>query len=137
MTHPLFTTLRRLRGAEALAVPAALFLFAGCSLDVTTPDVVPPEATASAAALPTLLAGAVGDFALAYSGYNNGNSGEGIVLNSGLFTDEFIGTDFFTSHIEIDTRHLSLPNSSNTGVLRNLMRALTSAQTTSQRYVDA
>jgi hypothetical protein len=137
MTHSIFTNARRVGRAVTVVLPAFLLAFGACSLDVTTPDVVPPEATAGAAALPTLLAGAVGDFAFAYSGYNNGNTGEGIVLNSGLFADEFIATDFFTSHIEIDSRALSVPNSSNTGVLRNLMRALTSAQTTSQRYVDA
>jgi hypothetical protein len=128
---------RRVGRAATLAVPAGALVFAACNLDVTTPDVIQPESTAGAGALPTLLAGAVGDFAYAYSGYNNGNNGEGIVLHSGLFADEFIAADFFSSHYEVDTRSVAVSNSSNTGVMRNLMRALTSAQATSQRYVDA
>jgi hypothetical protein len=78
----------------------------------------------------------VGDFAVAYTGVNNGNNGEGIVLNSGLFADEFISTDYFSSHVEIDTRKLTVANSSNNGVTRNLLRARTSAEATAKFYAD-
>lgn len=126
------------RGApRALLAAAGLLAFTACNLDVVTPDVVPPSATAGASALPTLLAGAVGDFAVAYAGINNGNSGEGIVLNSGLFTDEFTSADYFSTHIEVDGRRVQPPNSSNNGVMRSLFRALTSANSTGQRYIDA
>jgi hypothetical protein len=127
---------RHLGRAASVVLPSMLFLSA-CNLDVTTPDVIQPSSTAGAAALPTLLAGAVGDFAVAYSGFNNGNNGEGIVLHSGLFADEFIATDFFNTHYEVDTRTVNVSNGSNEVVLRRLMRALTSAQTTAQRYADA
>jgi hypothetical protein len=128
---------RRLGRAALAALPAGMLLFTGCKLDVLTPDIVQPSSLQGAPALPTQLAGAVGDFALAYSGYADGNNGEGIVLNSGLFADEFVATDFFSTHIEIDTRNLTVPNSSNTGVLRNLMRARTSAENTAAAYVAA
>jgi hypothetical protein len=128
---------RRIGRAALAALPASVLLFTGCNLDVLTPDIVQPTSLQGAAALPTQLAGAVGDFALAYSGYADGNSGEGIALNSGLFADEFVAADFFSTHIEIDTRNLTVPNSSNTNVLRNLMRARTSAENTSAAYVAA
>lgn len=119
------------------ALPAGALVFSACNLDVTTPDVVQPSSTQGAAALPTLLAGTVGDFAVAYSGYGSGNAGEGIVLNSGLFADEFITADYFNTHVEIDGRNLTPPNSSNEGVLRNLMRARTSAEATAAAYAGA
>lgn len=123
--------------ARILLATAGLAAVTACNLDVLTPDVVPPTATSGASALPTLLAGVVGDFAVAYSGVNNGNNGEGIVLNSGLFSDEFVAADYFSTHIEIDSREVHPPNASNTGVMRSLFRALTSADAASARYVSA
>ena len=113
---------------------AVLALAAACSLDVVTPTVVPPSATQGEAALPTLLAGSVGDFALAYGGYNNGNAGEGIALHSGLFADEFIAADYFSTHREVDRRLLTVSNGSNSTVTLHLMQALQSAQQTAQAY---
>jgi starch-binding outer membrane protein, SusD/RagB family len=133
MTH---TSTHHRAGRAALAL-AGLAAISACNLDVVTPDVVPPSATSGASALPTLLAGAVGDFAVAYAGVNNGNNGEGIVLNSGLFTDEFTSADYFSTHIEVDGRRVQPPNGSNTGVMRSLFRALTSANSTAARYVQA
>ena len=120
----------------AIVAGAALALSA-CNLDVLTPDVVPPSALAGASALPTLLAGAVGDFNVGYTGVNNGNSGEGIILNSGLFADEFVSADYFSTHVEIDARRVQVPNGSNNGVLRAIFRSVASASTTAQRYADA
>jgi hypothetical protein len=135
MTHRLISSrTRRLRRGRALVAAAGLLAFAACNLDVLTPDVVPPEATAGEGALPTLLAGAVGDFAAAYAGVNNGNSGEGLVLNSGLFTDEFVSADYFNTHIEVDSRDVHPSNGSNTTVMRRLFQALTSANNASARY---
>jgi hypothetical protein len=123
-------------GRAAIMVGAALALTA-CNLDVVTPDVVPPSSLAGASALPTLLAGASGDFSVAYTGVNNGNNGEGIILNSGLFADEFITADYFSTHVEIDARRVQTPNGSNNGVLQSLFRAVASANTTAQRFADA
>src|SRR4051795_10743389 len=90
---------RRLRlAAGTLAVGGAL---SACNLDVSTPDVVPPTAVEGAAALPTLLAGASGDFSVAYGGYSNGDNSDAIIQTSGLFTDEFIAADFFSTHVTI------------------------------------
>lgn len=125
---------RWLGRSRALIAVTGLAAFTACNLDVLTPDVVPPEATAGESALPTLLAGAVGDFAVAYAGINNGNNGEGLVLNSGLFSDEFVSADYFNTHLEIDTRDVHPPNASNTTVTRRLFQALTSANAASARF---
>jgi hypothetical protein len=132
--HPI--TRRPARTAR-LAPLALLALAAACNLDVSTPQVVLPAATQGEAALPTLLAGSVGDFAVAYAGYNNGNSGEGIVLNSGLFADEFVATDYFSTHRELDTRSVQVTNSSNGTVLLHLMQALRSSQNAAASYASA
>lgn len=127
----------RLRRGGALIAVTGLMAVTACNLDVITPTVVPPAATAGESALPTLLAGVVGDFAVAYAGINNGNNGEGLVLNSGLFSDEFVSADYFSTHLEIDTRDVHPPNSSNTGVMRSLFRAWTSANAASARYAES
>src|SRR5690242_18726672 len=83
----------------ALAVAAGL---GACNLDVSTPDVVPPGSVSGSTALPTLLAGASGDFSAAYGGYSNGDNSDAIIQTSGLFTDEFIASDFFSTHVTLD-----------------------------------
>lgn len=118
-------------GAVALAASLAL---SACNLDVSTPDVIPPEATAGAAALPTLLAGASGDFSVAFTGYSNGDNSDGIIHNSGLMSDEFIATDYFNTHVELDSRSVHPTNGAVTRVMRNLVRSIVSAQTTADRY---
>jgi hypothetical protein len=125
-------------GRAAMLSPLALLAFAnGCNLDVATPQVVLPDATQGVSALPTLLAGAAGDFAYAYAGFNSSNSGEGIVLNSGLFADEFIEADYFGSHKELDTRDVQVTNGSNGTVLLHLMQAWRSSQNAADRYAAA
>lgn len=132
MTH--HSMPRRLaRGPMSIAV-VALALTAACNLDVVTPTVVPPESTQGEGALNTLLAGAVGDFTVAYGGFNDGNAGEGIILHSGLFTDEFVSADYFATHREVDLRSLTSPNASNGAVTLHLMQALQSANRTADAY---
>ena len=127
-------TLKTSRGATRLLPVLALALAAGCNLDVVTPTVVPASAIQGEGALPTLLAGAVGDFTLAYGGYNNGNIGEGIALHGGLFADEFISADYFSTHREVDRRILTSTNASNSVVTLHLMQALQSAQRTAGAF---
>lgn len=97
-------------------VVAAIAL--GCNtneiLQVTDPDVARPEALQGAAALPTLRAGAIGNFGVAYNG---GAADVEQVHLSALLSDEFINTETFPTRIEIDQRAISLTNTSlaNTG----------------------
>src|SRR6266513_1547624 len=83
-------------------------------LQVTDPDVARPEALQGVAALPTLRAGAIGNFGVAYNG---GASDVEQVHLSGLLSDEFINTETFPTRIEIDQRAMSISNTSlaNTG----------------------
>src|SRR2546426_3578174 len=58
------------------ALTAAVLLEAGCHiLDVTNPDIVMPPSLNGSAALPTIRAGAIGDFAIGYSGSGAQGSG--------------------------------------------------------------
>jgi hypothetical protein len=132
------TAARHARRAFArVLLPAGVLAVAACNLDVSTPDVVQPGAAEGADALPTRLAGTVGDFAVAYSGYANGNNGDGLALISGLMADEFIATDYFDTHAQIDTRSLVPSNGTNSGVERNIMRAMVSAQATADAFAAA
>jgi starch-binding outer membrane protein, SusD/RagB family len=119
--------------AVALAVAGAL---GACNLDVSTPDVVPPEATQGLAALPTLLAGASGDFSVAYGGYSNGDNSDAIIQTSGLFTDEFIAADFFSTHVTIDSRDANPTNDIIGRVMRNIQRSITSSNNTAARFAQ-
>ncbi|HEX6628332.1 MAG TPA: hypothetical protein VF105_10265 [Gemmatimonadaceae bacterium] len=78
-------------------------------LQVTDPDVARPEALQGAAALPTLRAGAIGNFGVAYNG---GASDVEQVHLSALLSDEFINTETFPTRIEIDQRAISTTNTS-------------------------
>lgn len=85
----------------AAAVLACLPLI-GCGdiLNVDDPDVLKPDQLVGAAAIPTRVAGAVFDFAMAF----NGNFNNGLVPAQGLFTDEYIHAETFPDRLEIDRR---------------------------------
>ncbi len=125
------------RRASAAAAAVGLLALGGCSLDVLTPNVVPTSATVGESALTARLNGAIGDFTVGYSGYNDGNAGEGIALLSGLMADEFTATDYFDTHRQVDVRRVSPDNASNATVLRALYRALSGAQAAADAYVAA
>ena len=78
-------------------------------LKVNDPDVARPESLNGVTALPTLRAGAVGNFGVAYDG---GVSDVAQVHASALLSDEFINTETFPTRIEIDQRAVSLTNTS-------------------------
>ncbi|MFL5568510.1 MAG: hypothetical protein ACJ79B_12590 [Gemmatimonadaceae bacterium] len=102
----------RLTPARIALGLAALGLFA-CQTDeilqVTDPDVARPEALQGAAALPTLRAGAIGNFGVAYNG---GAADVEQVHLSALLSDEFINTETFPTRIEIDQRAITTTNTS-------------------------
>ena len=90
-----------------------------------------------ASALAARLNGALSDFTVGYSGFNDSNAGEGIALLSGLLSDEYTATDYFDTHRQIDVRRVAPDNSSNSAVLRQLYRALNGAQAAADAYVNA
>jgi starch-binding outer membrane protein, SusD/RagB family len=89
----------KLRGAAAALICLALI---GCGdiLEVDDPDVIKPDQLSDSAAIPTLVAGAVFDFAMAF----NGDFNNGLVPAQGLFTDEYIHSETFPDRLEIDRR---------------------------------
>lgn len=102
---------------------------AACNTDVTNPDVVKSSNLTGAGALPAQLAGAYGDFGIAYfgSGYSGtfilGQAQEGQILATGLFTDELHESDYYTNHLQIDTRLADRDNITTEDTYRQLQRA--------------
>ncbi len=118
-------------GLAALVAALALPLNGCHVLDVSTPDIVPVDNLNNAAALPTVRAGAIGDFGIAYDGSGaQGSSGttEGLVQLGGMLGDELINTETFPDRVQTDARQ-SDPNSATLGnVFANLSRARASAE---------
>jgi hypothetical protein len=104
-------------------------------LEVQDPDIVLPANLNTPTGLATLRAGAIGDFAFAYTG--NGGGTEGIVLMTGMFTDEYYHSGTFTTRREFDRRDVEDDNGTATGVFRNLQRARQSLETAAGAIQDA
>lgn len=115
----------------ALAATALMAAGGACHLlDVTTPDVVPADGLNDPLALPTIRAGAIGDFGIAYTGSGASGSGgtvEGQVLISGMLADEWINTETFPDRVQADARQVDRASGTFTTVFRNLGRAHLSA----------
>jgi len=94
-------------------------------LTVTDPDVARPEALTGVAAIPTLRAGVIGDYGVAYNG---SNADVEQVHMSAMISDEFINTETFPTRIEIDQRAMSLTNTSLNTTFYDLQRARASAE---------
>jgi hypothetical protein len=125
MTFPIL----RHAALGALAVGA----LAGCSLDVDTPDIVDPDNLTDETALPTLRAGAVGDFALAFAG-NDEAGDEGLILVGGLRADEFLNRDTFEERRDVDLGTARTDNGSLRDLFRNAQRARRSAEFASSAF---
>ncbi len=108
-----------LAGAVALAVSS-------CDttefLGVEDPDIINPSNVQSAAGANAVRVGALGRLNSASSG------GESLLLQGGLFTDEWINGDSFIGRQEIDQRTITVQNSFVTDATRALHRARLSAQ---------
>jgi hypothetical protein len=103
-------------------------------LQVTDPDVAKPPALAGNASIPVVYAGAIGDFAVSYSG-NTGNEGE--VGYSALLTDEYLNAETFPTRIEIDQRITTADNANIVAVYRATQRARASADFASTKIALA
>ena len=131
-------TNRSLRTARAalLAVVAV-----ACSpdriLQVEDIDVALPPAVQGVEALPSLLAGVIGDFGTAYNGGVQ-SSGLALDLNqvtlSGLISDELINTETFPTRIEVDQRQQQYQSN---GSLRDAYYAIQQARAAADRTSDA
>jgi hypothetical protein len=117
---------------------AAAAAFAGimvsCSpedlLEVEDIDVAFPETIENAEALPSVLAGALGNFGSALNGGGDIN----MVALSGLISDEYINTETFPTRIEVDQRRQQFTNGSLTGTFYSIQQARTSAELAADGY---
>src|SRR5439155_25934173 len=129
------------RTTRLLALLAVTLLVpqAGCNdpLRVSIPFVVPPGALSDSAALATIRAGVIGDFAIAYSGDHpdgSGGVGEGVIMYGGLLADEWINSETFPTRIEVDARTIAVTNADVDLWYRLLHRARRAAEVAAARY---
>ena len=97
----------------ALGTVATIAL-AGCDtealLEVEDPEFATPTSLSTPAALPTLVAGALGDFQVAYSGAG----GDALLTSVAVFTDEFYSSGTFITRTVMDQRDLQPTAQGNT-----------------------
>jgi hypothetical protein len=123
--------------ARALALVLVAGVLAACSTESLTrvdlPDVATGDAISGKDGLPTLLAGAVGEFQVAFGGSSNT---EGQAALSGLFTDELTNVSTFSQHREIDARAIPIDNSIMRSTFLSLQRARNRAEVTAAAYAE-
>lgn len=97
-------------------VGTMLVPLAACNADklltVIDPANATPGSLQTADAVPTVVAGAISDFNVAYSG--NGLT-DAFLPTTGLFTDEFRSSDTFTTRNDVDRRTQTSPSNGNLG----------------------
>jgi hypothetical protein len=110
-------------------------------LTVPTPDVVLPENLTGAAVLPNAYAATIGDFQVAYSG-SGGNvigtfgSTEGLVLMSGLLSDELLDAETFPTRLEVDRRATKEVNATMLAIFQLAQRARATAELVAASYAQ-
>lgn len=128
------------RHLSVVGLAGAALVAAACNTNVENPDVVKASNVGTAATLPVQFAGAYSDFAIAYVGTGLGNqqidnqAQEGHVLVTGMFSDEFRDADYFTNHIQLDTRTNSRDNFTLDDYWRIIHRARLSNDNTAAAY---
>ena len=129
--------MKRISQGLALVSAAALAAFGCHALDVQTPDIVPPTSLNDPNALPTLRAGAIGDFEIAYDGSGaQGSSGttEGQVAASGTIADEWINTETFPDRVSADARTVDPSSATYANIFANLARARVSTERAAAQF---
>ena len=138
MTH---RSLARASRAPHMRAALLALVAIACSpdriLQVEDIDVALPPAVEGATALPSLLAGAIGDFGTAYNGGVQ-SSGLALDLNqvslAGLISDELINTETFPTRIEVDQRQQQYQSN---GSLRDAYYAIQQARASADRASEA
>lgn len=128
---------RTARGAlPVLALAALLACDTDDILTAEDPDVLTPRTLNDSSALPTVLAGTIGNFQIAFSGgadlANGGHEGQ--INVTGLFTDELLSSETFPDRIGVDQRTVFPGNGSMGGVFLDLSRARAFAEFGSTRF---
>src|SRR5688500_11112196 len=128
---------RAARGAlPVLALAALLACDTDDILTADDPDVLTPRTLSDSSALPTILAGTIGNFQIAFSGgadlANGGHEGQ--INVSGLLSDELLSAETFPDRIGVDQRTVFPGNGSMGGVFLDLSRARAFAEFGSTRF---
>lgn len=110
----------------AVTLPFAFACSADQILDVEDIDVASPGSVSDPAALPAVLAGAIGDFGNSYNGGGDFNQ----ITLSGQLSDELYNTETFPTRIENDQRKQSYQSN---GSLQNLFYATHQARASADR----
>jgi hypothetical protein len=133
---PTKNSTRRLRSdvrrrSTALLI-AAIGTLAACNQDklltVPTPDVVLPKDLTGSTVLPNAYAAAIGDFQVAYAGSGGNVTGtfgstEGLVIMSGLLSDELLDAETFPTRLEVDRRATNPVNATMLAIFQLAQRA--------------
>ena len=115
--------IRDFRGLIWVPVMALAFL-AACDdlLEVVDPDTVNPTTLEDPGVIDVVIAGAIGDFAVAYSG---DGLADAFLSSTAAMSDEFFSTGSFTTRTTTDRRNLDTPANGNLsdGAYTDLQRA--------------
>lgn len=113
--------LPRLLGLGTLAALGLAACDTDSLLEVEDPEFATPESLSNPNAIPTLIAGAIGDFQISYSG----EGGDALLSSVAVFTDEFYSSDTFITRTALDQRDLQPTAQGNTsdGAFNSLQRA--------------
>ncbi len=110
------------RSGVALLLVGGLLATTACDRDellkVEDPELVTPESVQGENGAVLFWAGALGEFASAYS-----SGGGGIALYAGMFSDEFILSGTFPTRNEVDRREIDMRNGTMLGLYRQIHRA--------------
>ena len=110
-------------GARAAVKLLSLLATAGCGLlDTQQPNVIDPGTLNTPAAAEALRLGAIADFAFVKDG-DGTQVNDGLILLSGLLSDEFVHSTTPPSEQEIDQRTTALINPNLSGVYAHLHKA--------------
>ena len=124
----------RLGVAGAFAAFAAM---AACDTDkllkVSDTDVVSPASLVGKSVLPSALAAAIGDFAVAYAG-SGGSEGQAQI--TGLMVDELFNAESFPTRIEVDQRNTNPVNGTMLTIFRDIARARATTDAVSERFKE-
>jgi len=128
-----------LSGLIVLTV-ALLLPLSGCGdlLKINDPDIVTPGNLNDPSVLPTIRAGAIGDFDLSYSGSGAQGSGgvEGVIMIGGMLGDEWVNSETFPDRIATDARRNTTDNASMQTVFRNLHRGRRAVESAAASYAS-
>lgn len=129
--------MRSLKRLVRVAAAAVILPLPACEglLEVSDPDTVNPGTLDDPTFIDVLVAGAVGDFAVAYSG---AGLADAYLTVSAAITDEFFSTGTFTTRTATDRRLQFAPANGNTSDLSyvNLQRARRAAMLAAERVAS-